>query len=502
MNISNSNLEQIRFVEIMAEKFLALFHVYSPPVPIKLIAKQLGNYSNNHYRLPRGALGAYIKDKGLIVNNEQKIPETQHFTIAHEIGHWLLHNDGAQSLGINADCSEVSTEKNKERDANRFASAVLIPKVLLYQEAQRYNIINWTALERMAHTFGVSNLAMLFRIKNFVNYSIWEGPPIDWESLNNKELEWKQANKNISFAHITYILKKLSSKSGLSTAAYQVVHTRTNSKIQKIPRRPQFAKRTKFIEIVGLPNSGKDTLIKILSKYFRNLGFKVAIINEGFYTSSLTHPMADQPPHLRLQYSISLLTNKILEYGLSNEHDIVLINRGPFDCLAQTHFMHTNKELPKDEAKGMKNFILSILGEWIDQVVFLQVSPNESLRRERVETRGVIEHLGKTFDGIEEFPKQRTVNIKTLENLERCYNFSLSEHGDLFRPIFKVDSKNVKQTAEAVTRLIRPHPTKYKLPTKKKSNGYNQLSLPGFFPLAKSRARKKPHKLKLQPAIL
>jgi len=54
------------------------------------------------------------------------------FTIAHEIGHHLLHSDGAAVLCRPADVDQVAaTERAREREANRFAAELLMPEGLV-----------------------------------------------------------------------------------------------------------------------------------------------------------------------------------------------------------------------------------------------------------------------------------------------------------------------------------------------------------------------------------
>lgn len=94
-------------------------------------------------------------------------PNRQRFTCAHEIGHFIKHGeahddfeyidyrDGTTSMGIDAD----------ERYANAFAAALLMP------EAHVRRLRDFGLDEKaMAKAFGVSQAAMVNRLKNLRLY--------------------------------------------------------------------------------------------------------------------------------------------------------------------------------------------------------------------------------------------------------------------------------------------------------------------------------------------
>jgi uncharacterized protein DUF955 len=85
------------------------------------------------------------------------------FTIAHEIGHHLLHSDGATVLCRPLDVDQADdAERAKERQANRFAAELLMPEPLVRARAETDGL-DATALAR---TFNVSPIAMAYRLVN------------------------------------------------------------------------------------------------------------------------------------------------------------------------------------------------------------------------------------------------------------------------------------------------------------------------------------------------
>jgi len=129
-------------VRAEAERLLARYKIIEPPVDVERIAFREG------LRVVRKHLGAAdgFIDDNIITVNADHARTRQRFTIAHELGHLVLHADG--------------TDDNSEREADQFASALLIPREMLRHavaEAQdidvlrrRFNVSRealWIALE-------------------------------------------------------------------------------------------------------------------------------------------------------------------------------------------------------------------------------------------------------------------------------------------------------------------------------------------------------------------
>lgn len=100
-------------------------------------------------------LSAHIDDKPLIVISRHWTGDRQRFTLAHELGHLLLHDYLPETIP-------------EEQACNRFAGAFLLPQQALFQqvgEKQRQHIEN-QELYGLKREFGLSMRACLYRLKD------------------------------------------------------------------------------------------------------------------------------------------------------------------------------------------------------------------------------------------------------------------------------------------------------------------------------------------------
>jgi len=99
----------------------------------------------------------------------RRSPGRRSFTIAHEIGHWEMHRDIGDGIHarfcrsdhVGATASELKQSVRLEREANRFAAALLMPEDLLRRQVSESGL-NVLAL---ASRFGVSGQAMQIRLE-------------------------------------------------------------------------------------------------------------------------------------------------------------------------------------------------------------------------------------------------------------------------------------------------------------------------------------------------
>jgi IrrE N-terminal-like domain len=83
------------------------------------------------------------------------------FTIAHEIGHHVLHSDGATVMCRPTDVDQADdTDRAREREANMFAAELIMPEALVREYADRDGADPVALSER----FAVSDVAMAFRL--------------------------------------------------------------------------------------------------------------------------------------------------------------------------------------------------------------------------------------------------------------------------------------------------------------------------------------------------
>lgn len=108
-----------------------------------------------------GRVSGVIKysDPPTIYIKKSLSPERQKFTLAHEIGHYLLHKkEGVDFRVDNLDYSGDDTMQ--ETEANYFAGVLLLPKNLLLR-AKEQRLSN----EKIARIFGVSEAVIDVRLK-------------------------------------------------------------------------------------------------------------------------------------------------------------------------------------------------------------------------------------------------------------------------------------------------------------------------------------------------
>ena len=87
----------------------------------------------------------------------------QRFTMAHELGHWLLHRDLYRSNSgryrVLPRFAQPASDDPLEKEANHFAANLLVPARLLRP-------VRGVSVPRLAQAFGVSELMMGYRLRN------------------------------------------------------------------------------------------------------------------------------------------------------------------------------------------------------------------------------------------------------------------------------------------------------------------------------------------------
>lgn len=159
-----------------AEDLLRDFGVARPPVPLKEIAAGLGlTIVLEPYESGREISAMLLREHGraVIGVNSRDSKLRQRFSIAHEIGHLMLHKgrlyldgevnfrDRTSTLGID----------DEEVEANLFASAFLMPQGMVRRELALLLSINPNLTEtklvsELSSKFEVSRSAMMIRLRS------------------------------------------------------------------------------------------------------------------------------------------------------------------------------------------------------------------------------------------------------------------------------------------------------------------------------------------------
>jgi IrrE N-terminal-like domain len=109
------------------------------------------------------------------VRRDEPAPRRR-FTVAHEVGHHLLHSDGAAVLCRPSDVETAQGDvRVREREANRFAAELLMPEAMVREAADR----DGSEPIALSAAFGVSDVAMGFRL---VTLGYLEALPVDLQA--------------------------------------------------------------------------------------------------------------------------------------------------------------------------------------------------------------------------------------------------------------------------------------------------------------------------------
>jgi Zn-dependent peptidase ImmA (M78 family) len=149
--------------------------VRAAPVPIDRILRAAGVVVQ--YGPFDGELSgmAFIKDgKSIIGVNSLHASTRQRFTLAHELGHILLHRPVLEASGVHVDKGSLRRDSlasegvdDWEIEANNFAAELLMPEPLLAAALDGHNLDfeDEGAVQALARKFKVSTMALQFRVQ-------------------------------------------------------------------------------------------------------------------------------------------------------------------------------------------------------------------------------------------------------------------------------------------------------------------------------------------------
>lgn len=133
------------------------------PLDVERLCTLLGIEIHYSYELEASVSGKLIKtEQGWKCTiNANHHPTRQRFTIAHELGHYILHRNQQTDFVDSTYFRKEDTQNSMEFEANRFASELLMPSSSFnYYKTNISNDINDIAIH-----FGVSPLAVSVRSK-------------------------------------------------------------------------------------------------------------------------------------------------------------------------------------------------------------------------------------------------------------------------------------------------------------------------------------------------
>lgn len=150
------------------------FNISQPPVDVKKIARKFNiEIKIKPYEGHDDLSGVLVRDShGTIIGVNALHPKPrQRFTIAHELGHFFLHEVDPlfidKKISIYYRHSTATDGKNeKEIEANNFAGMLLIPKKLLQEDLKKeaIDILDEEVIRKLAKRYQVSEQAMSIRL--------------------------------------------------------------------------------------------------------------------------------------------------------------------------------------------------------------------------------------------------------------------------------------------------------------------------------------------------
>lgn len=168
-----------KMIRKIVEELLDQHEIKEPPVDVERISESCG--LSVVRRNVESISGFIIRSEGkaVIGVNSSNAPVRQRFTIAHELGHYLIHPPGTDDVHIDSgfeirfrdEVSSQGTDKS-EQEANFFAAELLMPQKFLQSDLGNVGKIDLVDgkflefLENLAHRYEVSNQSLLFRLTN------------------------------------------------------------------------------------------------------------------------------------------------------------------------------------------------------------------------------------------------------------------------------------------------------------------------------------------------
>ena len=150
--------------------------IRSAPIPVEKIVKALG-VQLRFSPLDEELSGmVYVKDGTPIIGvNALHHPNRQRFTIAHELGHYMLHREllssevhvDKQFKVLMRDANSATGTDTIEIEANKFAAELLLPSFLINDllASNAFDIDDPEPMEKLAKKFRVSKQMLEYRIR-------------------------------------------------------------------------------------------------------------------------------------------------------------------------------------------------------------------------------------------------------------------------------------------------------------------------------------------------
>jgi len=175
--ITRNHSRSIQFIKKQVDEILQGMKLNTLPVKIEDVAKKTG-LTVSPFDFEDDISGVLViqDGKGVIGYNQSESRVRRRFTIAHELGHFVLHRE-LSSMFMDKGFSAIFRSANSglseetqilEREANTFAAYILMPDRLLKEAIDNidFDLGSEDEIKNLAKIFDVSSQAMYYRILN------------------------------------------------------------------------------------------------------------------------------------------------------------------------------------------------------------------------------------------------------------------------------------------------------------------------------------------------
>ena len=170
-------LADIGLPEALADCIVNHYPDIEIPIPLDHIANAVGiiEIAGQKTAAFEGALVTNeAKTTGSIAYNLSSGIERRRFTIAHELGHFLILSHGASAQCAKADMGVIKSQdakRHKEAEANRFSASLLMPKSLFVRDIHRLGAPETEHIVSLASKYKVSKEAAAWRYTDLCEHA-------------------------------------------------------------------------------------------------------------------------------------------------------------------------------------------------------------------------------------------------------------------------------------------------------------------------------------------
>lgn len=161
-------------IKTLVQEILDRAKINEPPIAIEKVAKQL-KLRVRFEPFDGDLSGCIVRhgDRATAGINSLHHENRQRFTLAHEIGHFLLHKGEEvivdRGFRVNLRDAEASKAENPEEiEANYFAAELLMPENMLIDDlkGKKLDIEDDQLIRQLADRYRVSTQALTYRLVN------------------------------------------------------------------------------------------------------------------------------------------------------------------------------------------------------------------------------------------------------------------------------------------------------------------------------------------------